>query len=89
MIEPLFTFDAEANAYISEPVTIEAREAIVEIKLVSPAPVVTLKKEDDGGYGNYGESPEQRDAYKIKIVSRGHITVKLSTPVNVIKCIIY
>lgn len=88
MIEPQFTFDAEANAYISEPVTVE-EAAIVEIELAANAPVVILKMEDDGEYANYGQTPEpQHDAYKIKIVSKDSIRIKLATPVEVTRCII-
>ena len=88
MAEPQFTFDAEANAYISEPVAIH-EGAIVEIELTENAPVVTLKMEDDGEYANYGQTPEpQHDAYKIKIASRDSIQIKLATPVEVTKCII-
>ncbi len=87
-MEPQFTFDAEANAYISEPVTID-HCAIVEIELSANAPVVTLKMEDDGEYANYGQTPEpQHNAYKIKIACRDSIQVKLATPVEVTKCII-
>lgn len=89
MAEPIFTFDAEANAYISDSFTIED-EAIVEIELDSAAPVVTLKMEDDGGYANYGQTPEpQHEAYRIKMVCRGSEQVKLATPVSVKKCIVY
>ena len=88
MIEPQFTFDEGANAYISEPVTIN-EGATVEIELAANAPVVTLKMEDDGEYANYGQSPEpQRDAYKIYITSRDSIQVKLATPVEVTRCVI-
>jgi len=88
MITPQFTFDAEANAYISEPVTID-ESATVEIELAANAPVVTLKMEEDGEYANYGQTPEpQRDAYKIKITSKESIQVMLATPVEVTKCII-
>lgn len=88
MIEPQFIFYAEANAYISEPVTVEDA-AIVEIELAANAPVVTLKMKEDGEYANYGQTPEpQHDAYKIKIVSKDSIRIKLATPVEVTRCVI-
>ena len=42
MITPEFTFDAEANGFLSDPFTIDERAA-VHIELASRAPVVTLK----------------------------------------------
>lgn len=85
MIVPQFTFDAEANGYISEPFTIEER-AQVHIELASRAPVVTLKLEDDGEYANYGQSPKNACRYNIDISSKREITVKLAAPVEVTKC---
>ena len=85
MIVPQFTFDAEANGYISEPFTINER-AQVHIELASRAPVVTLKEESDGGYANYGQTPQQACGYNIDIYSKREITVKLATPVEVTKC---
>lgn len=87
MITPNFTFDAEANGYISDPFTVDEL-AQVHIELASRAPVVTLKQESDGGYANYGQTPKQACGYKINIRSKGEITVKLATPVEVTKCYI-
>ena len=87
MIVPQFTFDAEANGYISEPFTID-EQAQVHIELASRAPVVTLKQEEDGGFANYGQTPKQATGYKIKITSKGEATIKLATPVEVTKCYI-
>jgi len=87
MIIPQFTFDADLNGYVSEPVAIEER-ATVHIELASRAPVVTLKQESDGGYANYGQTPRQTDRYEIDITTGDEITVKLATPVEVTKCYI-
>ena len=87
MIVPQFTFDAEANGYISEPFIID-QAASVHIELTSRAPVVTLKREDDGGYANYGQTPKQDTAFQINIHSKEEITVKLATPVPIRKCYI-
>lgn len=85
MIVPSFTFDAEANGYISEEMCI-CEQATVHIELASRAPVVTLKKEDDGGFGIYGQSPKSCDAYKIRMTSTHNVTIKLAVPVEVTKC---
>ena len=87
MITPQFTFDEEMNAYVSEAITIEER-AMAHIELASPAPVVTLKQEKDGGYANYGQSPKDSDRYEIDITSKDEITVMIATPVEVTKCYI-
>ena len=88
MIVPQFTFDAEANGYISEPFTID-QSAQVHIELASRAPVVTLKMESDGGYANYGQTPKMATGYNINVSSKEEITVKLATPVEVTKCFIF
>lgn len=85
MIIPEFTFDAEANAYISEPFTVDER-ATAHIELASRAPVVTLKMDEDGGYANYGQTPKGATGYEIDITTKREITVKLATPVAVTKC---
>ena len=87
MIVPTFTFDEEANGYISEPFEVD-EVAEVHIELVSRAPVLTLKQEPDGEYANYGQTPKQSDGYKLRINSKEKITVKLATPVEVAKCYI-
>ena len=87
MIVPEFTFDADMNGYVCEPFTVEER-ATVHIELASPAPVVTLKMEEDGGYANYGQTPDDSDRYEIDITSKDEITVKMATPVEVTKCYI-
>ena len=86
MIVPQFTFDAEANGYLSEPFTVQKVKAHIE--LVSRAPVVILKKETDGSYANYGQSPKSDTVYEINITSKKEITVRLATPVEVMKCYI-
>lgn len=85
MIVPQFTFDQEANGYLSEPFTID-EQAMVHIELASRAPVVTLKLEGDGEYSNYGQTPKSGTAFEINITSKKEITVKLATPVEVTKC---
>lgn len=85
MIVPQFTFDAEANGYISEPIVID-RGARVHIELVSRAPVVTLKMENDGGYANYGQPSKQASAYNININAKEGMTIRLATPVEITKC---
>ena len=67
MIRPKFTFDAEANGWLSEPFTIH-EQATVHIELSAIAPVVTLKQEDDGEYANYGQT------FIIKFVSYNSIS---------------
>ena len=49
MTVPEFTYDAEACAYISEPLTI-VEQCLAHIELAERAPVVILKQEDDGGF---------------------------------------
>ena len=87
MIVPAFTFDADANGYISEPFTVKEC-ATVHIELSSAAPVVTLKTEADGGYANYGQTPKQETAFKIKITTNREEELRLATPVEVKKCYI-
>lgn len=85
MIVPQFTFDQDANGFISEPITID-EQAMVHIELASRAPVVTLKQEGDGGFANYGQTPKSGTAFEFNITSKKEITVKLATPVEVTKC---
>lgn len=87
MVIPQFEFNAEANAYLSNPFTVN-EEALVHIELASRAPVVTLKMEGDGEYANYGQSPKSADAYEITITSKKEVTLMLATPVEVMKCYI-
>lgn len=88
MIVPTFTFDAEANGYISEPFSVE-EHAMVHIELTSMAPVVTLKLQEDGEYANYGQTTQESESYELNITSNEEtITLKLATPVEVKKCYI-
>ena len=87
MIVPEFTFDAEANAYLSEPLTID-EQCMAHIELASRAPVVVLKQEADGGFGNYGQTPKSGDRFEINITCNKEMIIKLATPVEVTKCYI-
>lgn len=87
MIEPNFSWNAEANGYISTAFTVE-EQALVHIELASKAPVVTLKREEDGEYSNYGQSPKSAMKQEFTITSRKEITLKLASPVEVLKCYI-
>ena len=87
MIVPEFTFDAEANAYLSEPLTID-EQCMAHIELASRAPVVVLKQETDGGFGNYGQTPKSGDRFEINITCNKEMIIKLATPVEVTKCYI-
>lgn len=87
MIVPQFTFDAEANGYISNDITVD-KTATVHIELSERAPVVTLKREEHGGYANYGQTPKSGTSFEIEITSKRVITVRLATPVEVTKCYI-
>ena len=88
MINVEFTFDDEANGWLSEPLTIE-RQVMIHIELVAVAPLVTLKQEPDGEYAVYGQSPEESDQYETKITtSEEEVTIKLATPVEVKNCYI-
>ena len=87
MIVPEFTFDAEANAYLSEPLTID-EQCMAHIELASRAPVVVLKQEADGGFGNYGQTSKSNTAFEINITCNKEMIIKLATPVEVTKCYI-
>lgn len=87
MIVPNFTFDAEANAYLSESFTID-EQAMVHVELASRAPVVVLKEENDGGYANFGQTPKSGDRFKINITCNRESIIRLATPVEVTKCYI-
>ena len=87
MIRPKFTFDAEANGWLSEPFTIH-EQATVHIELSAIAPVVTLKQEDDGEYANYGQTPDESDRYEIHLTTEDAATLKLAAPVEITKCYI-
>lgn len=82
-----FTFDEEANGWLSEPFTVQD-EIIVHADLCGKAPIVTLKQEPDGGYAIYGQSPKESDRYKIHLISNEEVTLKLATPVEVTQCYI-
>lgn len=87
MIQPTFTFDAEANAYLSEPFTID-EQAMVHVELASRAPVVILKQENDGGFANFGQTPKSGESFEINITCNHEGIIKLATPVEVLKCYI-
>lgn len=87
MKRPAFTFDEEANGYLSEEIEIEDT-VIVRMDLESRAPVVTLKKETDGGWANYGQSPKDASRYEITIRPTGQMSIMLATPVRVLECLI-
>ena len=84
---PSFTFDAEANAYMSEPFAID-EQAVAHIELVSRAPVVVLKEEKDGGFANFGQTPESGTGFEINITCNRETIIRLATPVEVTKCYI-
>lgn len=85
MINPHFTFNAEANAYLSEPFTVTDK-AMAHVELASRAPVVVLKEENDGSYTNFGQTPRSGEAFDINITCNNEYTVILATPVEVTKC---
>ena len=87
MIVPEFTFDAEANAYLSEPFTID-EQCMAHIELASRAPVVVLKQENDGGFANFGQTPNSGDRFEINISCNKENIIRLATPVEVTKCYI-
>ena len=87
MIVPQFTYDAEANAYISEELTID-EQCMAHIELASRAPVVVLKQETDGGFANFGQTPKSDTAFEIDIAVNNESIIKLATPVEVTKCYI-
>lgn len=87
MIVPTFTYDAEANAYLSEPVTID-EQAMAHIELASRAPVVILRQEKDGGFANFGQTPESWTGFEINITCNRKTIIRLGTPVEVTKCYI-
>jgi hypothetical protein len=85
MITPRFTFNAEANAYLSEPFSITDK-AMAHIELSSRAPVVVLRQEDNGDYANFGQTPRSAESFEINITCNNEYTVMLATPVEVTKC---
>ncbi len=87
MKNPTFTFDEGANGYLSEPIQIED-PVTARIELASVAPVVTLKQEEDGGWANYGQSPKDARCYEITINPKEPMSIRLATPVEVVKCYI-
>ncbi len=87
MTVPEFTYDADANAYLSGPITID-EQAMAHVELASRAPVVVLKREKDGGYANFGQTPKSSDRYEINITCKNENVIRLATPVEVTKCYI-
>ena len=87
MIVPKFTFDAEANGWMSEPFTVD-EQCLAHIELAERAPVVVLKQEADGGFANFGQTPKSNVGFEINITCKKEYTVKLATPVAVTKCYI-
>lgn len=87
MTVPEFTYDAEACAYISEPLTI-VEQCLAHIELAERAPVVILKQEDDGGFANFGQTPKSGDRFEINITCNKEMIIKLATPVEITKCYI-
>ena len=87
MIVPEFTFNAEANAYMSEPFTID-EQCMAHIELASRAPVVVLRQEADGGFANYGQTPKSGERFEIQITCNKETVIRLATPVEVQKCYI-
>ena len=80
-----FVWNEEANAYLSEPFTVN-RTMEVYVKMSRWAPVVILKKDTDEEYSVYGQSPKERDEHHFDIHATDAITVMLATPVEVQKC---
>ena len=87
MTTPLFTYDQEANGWLSEPLVI-AEQATVHIELAGKAPVLLLKQEPDGSYATYGQTPKESDRYELNLTSNQEATLMLATPVEVTKCYI-
>ena len=87
MITPQFTYNAEANAYLSDPFTID-EQAMVHVELASRAPVVILKQESDGGFANFGQTLKSGTAFEINITCNKENVIQLATPVEVTKCYI-
>lgn len=85
MVTPQFTFDEEANGYVSEPFSVD-EQAMVHIELASRAPLVTLKEVENGEYANFGQSPKNSDAYEVAITTKRTETLRLAVPVEVTKC---
>ena len=79
-----FTFDNDANGYVSDAMAVNDG-ARIHIELSGRAPVVILKRENDGGYANYGQTPESGDAFEFVINSKEPAVIKLATPVAVKK----
>jgi hypothetical protein len=82
-----FTFDEEANGWLSEPFIID-EQATVSIELSGKAPVLILKQEADGGYATYGQTPKESDRYELNLTTNQEATIVLATPVEVTKCYI-
>ena len=87
MIVPQFTFDTEVNAYLSEAITID-EQAMAHVELSIRGPVVVQKRENDGGYANYGMTPESGDRFEINHTCNSESIIRLATPVEVTKCYI-
>lgn len=87
MIVPNFTFDADVNGYISEPIAIDDKASAV-IELASRAPVVTLKQIEEGEFANFGQTPKSGTHFQINITCKKETIIRLATPVVVKKCYI-
>ena len=87
MTVPEFAFDAEANGYISNEITVEEL-AMVHIELSQLAPVLVLKKGHDGEYANYGQTPRSDTGFQINFHVKHETVIRLATPVEVTKCFI-
>ncbi len=79
-----FGYDQDLEAYVSDVLELlDVKTA--HVQLGCKAPVVTLKEEEDGGWANFGETPQQSDVYEIKLQPDKACRVKLATPVEVIE----
>ena len=80
-----FTFDEEANGWLSEPFEV-IEKVTIHIELSKPAPVVTLKQEADGEFAVYGQTPQESDNYDITLTTSENAIVKMAAPVEVTDC---
>lgn len=87
MIVPEFTFDEDINGYLSDPFTVD-EQCVAHIELSQRAPVVVQKREADGGYANFGQTPKSGTGFEINITCNKENVIRLATPVEVTKCYI-
>lgn len=87
MTTPSFTYDQEANGWLSDPFVV-SEQATVRIELAGKAPVLLLKQEPDGSYATYGQTPKESDRYELNLTTNQEATIMLATPVEVRKCYI-